>query len=681
MANIISLSEIGKRNSEEIGAKASYIGELMRSRLQVPEGFVVLPKVYKNLFRKENKINKILAETNSNNLQSLNQASKQISELILEMDFEGNIKKEISEAYEDLMISSEAKKAGSKVGELIKAGRDKPSISLRPSVQSSLKENSFSGVYSSEINVKGEENLMKQLKRIYLSSFSPLAIWYREMKSIPHETGLSVIVQRMVEGEKSGKILTQNPLKKNQMIIESIEGNGIELKQGNILPSIYFLNRRGEIDRKEIFNGELGRREVNRIFELARKIQRKFREDSEISWILNNGNIKIVGVKPLLKSYETRESSREEFEEDNFEEIRGISGSIGKGKVEGRMEIVESLDKNINNKIILTNDSFSDLIILASRNKGILSYNGGITSSLSSLAREFSIPLIFGVDEFEKLKGNRGVLNPKSEKIRFEKKLEHQEIESSRKFLTSQEPLTATEIRVKTSIPVTDKVLDEVDKADSVGFLTIKEGLHSFKDFSYRESSLESLTQKLYPKKIWVKIEPEEFEKNLREIKLLNQRGLDNLHLLLPSVNDLSELISFKEKLQTLPISVKRGAIIKTPAQAFQIKEICEEGIDLVFINLDSISRLMLNVSRVEHTFKNLAIKKLIEKIINDTKKYKVHASLFTKFPTNQELIDELVKLGVDSISVEPESLETVNRMVERSERKLLLERARNRMS
>ncbi|MEZ4550768.1 MAG: PEP/pyruvate-binding domain-containing protein, partial [Desulfobacterales bacterium] len=82
---------------------------------------------------------------------------------------------------------------------------------------------SFAGLHDSYVNVRGIDAIMDHVRLVWASLWSDAALLYRQ------EIGLSVIrskmavvVQEMIDGDRSGIIFTQNPANDRQSVIESV---------------------------------------------------------------------------------------------------------------------------------------------------------------------------------------------------------------------------------------------------------------------------------------------------------------------------------------------------------------------------------------------------------------------------------------------------------------------------
>ena len=88
------------------------------------------------------------------------------------------------------------------------------------------------------------KELIEAIKKCFASLYTPRAIYYREKKGFVHEKAfLTVVVQKMINSEKSGVMFTKNPLKNdNNILIEAGFGLGEGIVSGKINPDSYLVN-------------------------------------------------------------------------------------------------------------------------------------------------------------------------------------------------------------------------------------------------------------------------------------------------------------------------------------------------------------------------------------------------------------------------------------------------------
>ncbi|MFH8120296.1 MAG: putative PEP-binding protein, partial [Candidatus Aenigmatarchaeota archaeon] len=113
---------------------------------------------------------------------------------------------------------------------------------------------------------------------------------------------------------------------------------------------------------------------------------------------------------------------------------------------------------------------------------------------------------------------------------------------------------------------------------------------------------------------------------------------------------------------------------------AILIEEFCKKGIDGVSIGSNDLTQLILGVDRDsailgEKWFNELdpAVLWALERIIKTCKKYKVTCSICGQLPsTHPEIVKQLVKWGVTSVSVNPDVVDKVRSIVAEAEKGLI---------
>lgn len=101
--------------------------------------------------------------------------------------------------------------------------------------------NSFAGIYTTELYVQGKIALQEAIKKVLLSEFSPQAIAYMKEQNQSQYSGMGIIIQEQIIGEKSGVAFSINPLTAadTQILIEAIAGECYQLVDGKVTPNRY----------------------------------------------------------------------------------------------------------------------------------------------------------------------------------------------------------------------------------------------------------------------------------------------------------------------------------------------------------------------------------------------------------------------------------------------------------
>ncbi len=224
-----SFEQLSKKDTHIAGGKGASLGEMTQAGIPVPDGFVILTKTFEEFLEKNNltsKIQKELKKVNVKKLQSVEKASKNIRSLILKAKIPEAIKKEIEKEF---------KKLNAKF------------VAVRSSATAEDgQENAWAGQLDSFLNTT-EKDLLKNVKKCWASLFTSRAIFYRfEKKLNKDKISVAVVIQKMINSEKSGIAFSVHPVTedRNQIIIEAGFGLGESIVSGQITPDSYVVGKK-----------------------------------------------------------------------------------------------------------------------------------------------------------------------------------------------------------------------------------------------------------------------------------------------------------------------------------------------------------------------------------------------------------------------------------------------------
>ncbi|MEW6610834.1 MAG: PEP/pyruvate-binding domain-containing protein [Patescibacteria group bacterium] len=261
-----SLSAVSKKDIVLAGGKGASLGELMRARLPVPQGFVVLASAFERFLDEADvreDIEAQLAHVQYKDVNSVDRASNVIRELILEAPFPRDLREEVARAFEGLKA---------------------PLVAVRSSATAEdSKTASWAGELETYLNTTAK-TLFLNIQKCWASLFSPRAIFYRHEKNLHRShVSVAVVVQEMIQSEVAGVAFTVHPVTKdkNQMIIEAAWGLGEAVVSGAITPDSYvvhkdnlsFINLQVSEQKKQLVHGV--RKSGNQWIPVSRPLQHK----------------------------------------------------------------------------------------------------------------------------------------------------------------------------------------------------------------------------------------------------------------------------------------------------------------------------------------------------------------------------------------------------------------------
>lgn len=299
-------------SESKIGRKGLSLFKLKDMDVPVPEFFVVSTDTFVDFILKAFKDGKerILAK-------GRNPENSEVEELLLKEEFPKDVLDEILSAYTRLSGFTDAW------------------VSVRSSVCFTSDKNvSFSGIFSTELNVRKYEELVQSIKRIYASMFSDDVVAYANRMNVDlADAKISVVVQKMVQSEVAGVVYTTDPITqdKTKLSIEAVYGLGDVISLGEITPDTYVLNKkdlstaekhispqewmkvrtmkkapRGAvgIEKIKISNNwshkqKLPDRDMQEIAKISLVIEDKGNEPQNVEWVLSGGRFWVLQNKPI----------------------------------------------------------------------------------------------------------------------------------------------------------------------------------------------------------------------------------------------------------------------------------------------------------------------------------------------------------------------------------------------
>ena len=181
--------------------------------------------------------------------------------------------------------------------------------------------------------------------------------------------------------------------------------------------------------------------------------------------------------------------------------------------------------------------------------------------------------------------------------------------------------------------------------------------------------------------------EPDLFALELEAVKRV-RASHSNLHLMIPFVRTGSEFRACKRLIDQSGLTDDRTfqlwVMVEVPSVVTWLEEYVRLGATGVSIGSNDLTQLILGCDRDSELLAPLyderdrAVTDAIERIVAECKRLGITCSICGQAPSvHAEYAELLVRMGIDSISVNPDAIEATRRNVAAAERRVLLEAAR----
>ncbi|PTD94025.1 phosphoenolpyruvate synthase [archaeon SCG-AAA382B04] len=484
----------------------------------------------------------------------------------------------------------------------------------------------------------------------------------------------------------------------------------------------------------------LDKEEIQELAKLADTVEKHYGTPQDVEWAIKDGEIFMLQSRPITTITGIEDEEEKETEKGEVI-VEGLGASPGRAS--GKVKIVQNIDeidKIKSGDIIVTTMTTPDMVPSMKKASAIVTDEGGMTCHAAIVSRELGTPAVVGSKNatsvlsdglFITVDGEKG----KVTKGKTEKEEKEEEKEVKEKVVeTKSTETTATDIKVNVSIPEAAERASKTG-ADGVGLLRIEHMVlslnrhpQSYVDAGEEDKFVNELFKgirkvcdEFYPNPVWVRTldaptdefrsleggehEPKEhnpmlgmrgirrdlrykknFKMQIEAIKKLQEKGYDNIGIMLPLVQNSREIREAKKIMKKSGIDTKKldfGIMVETPASAMIIEDLIEERIEFVSFGTNDLTQYTLAVDRnnenVSHLYdeRHEAVLKLIERVIKKCNEEGVKTSICGQAGSYPDIVEKLVSMGINSVSANIDAVNEIRNTVAKTEKKLLLDSIR----
>jgi pyruvate, water dikinase len=416
---VLPLSQVHKEMADGVGSKMANLGEISAnfSEIAVPPGFAITSAAYE-LFLSHNllhdEINRRLQALERENIADLYRLSSEIQMLIIASELPPMLAEEIFQAFGELE---------ERVGHPLR-------VALRSSaIGEDAADTSFAGQYRSELNVS-HENLGTAYKEILASKYALTAVNYRLHKGLRDEdVPMCVGCMAMVAASAGGVMYSRDPtdIRSDAILINGVHGLAKTVVDGTVTADLWVISR-GEtpaIIRKEIRNKKqkaiclpeegvlliddeegdqpsLTDTQALQLARIALTLEEHFQSPQDVEWCTDqDGRLYILQSRPLKQlAAPSRDESAGPASDSPV--LLGGGETASSGVAAGPVYLVKNnldLLQFPEGAVLVTAYAHPNWATLLPRAAAVITERGGITGHLANVAREFSVPALFNLED------------------------------------------------------------------------------------------------------------------------------------------------------------------------------------------------------------------------------------------------------------------------------------------
>jgi pyruvate,water dikinase len=234
---VLRLDQLDRTSVPVAGGKGANLGEMLQAGLPVPPGFVVTVNAWSRFVADaalEGAFQERIVGVNIDDTEALDAAAADIRQRIENAPIPLDVCAALTDAYTTLSRAEHV---------------DADFVAVRSSgTVEDAADTSFAGMFGSFLNVRGPEELVLNVRHCWASLFTARAVAYRARNGVSGVPSVAVVVQKMVNADKSGVLFTLDPTTGNRdhVVIEAAWGLGELVVQGDVRRTTTSWTRRRE---------------------------------------------------------------------------------------------------------------------------------------------------------------------------------------------------------------------------------------------------------------------------------------------------------------------------------------------------------------------------------------------------------------------------------------------------
>jgi pyruvate,water dikinase len=288
--SVVLFANLPPESTAIAGGKGASLSRMAAAGLPVPPGFVIVAGAFDEFLAScggLELIARLTANLDIDDARAVEEAADRIQRLIVSTSLPLSLAQSIRAAHEALAHGERVAVRSSAVSE------DGSTAS-------------FAGQQETYLNVRGGDEVLRRVQQCWASFFSPRALFYRAQKAALGDTRMAVVVQEMIQADRSGVMFTVDPVRHRRecLIIEGAPGLGEAVVSGEVTPDHYVVLRDdGSVVDEFIPDDVRGRvlndAELRQLRDLGLRLEKFFGSPQDVEWCIRGDQLLLLQSRPI----------------------------------------------------------------------------------------------------------------------------------------------------------------------------------------------------------------------------------------------------------------------------------------------------------------------------------------------------------------------------------------------
>ncbi len=433
---VVPLDALSGSRAFSVGSKSAQLGEMRALGLPVPDGFAVSAWAYKHFVAAndlQTRISQRLGSLDIKRYEDLERIGREIRDMITSAEVPDDLAQAIREQCAELEQRSGSTR-----------------FALRSSAIGEDTQFSFAGQYATFLNVRADD-VIDRYREVLASKFTPKAIYYflsHDLTEADLAMGVGCIA--MVDAVASGVAYSRDPVHPEDgcTVINAVFGLGPYLVDGTLTPDVFRVSRadgvvveshlavkpvRLVLDEDGGTRSEavpevqrqapsLGEPHLTALAGFAEKLEAHYDGPQDIEWAVDReGRLVLLQTRPL-RVIETKPKAAGVDVSTLDAVLTGgvtVCPGAGGGPV-FHANSTESLPRVPDGAVLVAPNPFAGLITVLDKVSALVVATGGVASHMATIAREYRVPMLAGLEDAGRLPDGKAVTVDATEAVVYD---------------------------------------------------------------------------------------------------------------------------------------------------------------------------------------------------------------------------------------------------------------------